>query len=1683
MDQLKGKKFLNRLARIVLKTVLCILVFFLLIGILVQTPPVQNLVRKKAVAWLEKKLQTKVEVGRIYVGLAGKITLANIYIEDREKDTLLSGGSLQANVNLGRLIFRSELDLRKLELENITAKIRRQLPDTIFNYQFIVDAFIPPDTSSSFVKDSTSTIIAIPSIVLNNVRLVYNDVITGSEMQAMILHLDTKIDKLDATNFIFDIPQMNIDGLTARVYQVKPLATPDPLAKDIAEAKQPSNMHLNFKDANLKNIKVDYRNDVSATYANLNVGSLNVKLNRLDLTNRIIELENISLDNSITAIRLGKKEAARVVKEEVKQEVESQVIAGWRIEVASLNLNNNYLQFDDDNTGRIRNGMDYAHLKADSFTLQANNILFSKDSIAGDIQKASFKEQSGFVLQELQTNFLYANNEAYLKDLLLKTPGTELKRYALLKYSSYEALANSFDRTQMDVDISQSHVQVKDILTFAPQLRSNPAFANPNEVWHLNLQGTGTLASLHIQNLQFSGLKNTQIDAKGSLASINNANNAGARLIIRKLHTTQTDIALFTRQRLSNDQINLPEEFDASGTLAGSINKLSADVNIYSSVGNVSVRGQFTNLSKPAAVVYTAQVKTNSLNLGSILRNNQLGSTSGNIAISGKGFTPDNFDAKFKGSVYSLGFNNYSYRNIELNGNVRQSAFTVYADINDPNVDLNGTSTGKISSVNTSFRFVGSIDSVKTMPLHFTDQPVVVRGQIDADIPVMNAKYVEGNILMTKALFVSKDQRLPLDTIRLAAGRNDSVQFITLASDVANARLSGQYRYSELGSIFQNSIQPYFSIVPGNTTNNLQPYRINFAVDIASSPILAAFVPGLKTFEPIHAEGSVTNAEGLNAVATTAYIVYQGNEISGLNLKINTTTNGLQFTGDIQRLKSASTLDLYHTGFTATALNNKIDFSLNIDDANARDKYYVSGILSQPSPGIYTLNLKPDSLLLNYERWAVLPNNSITITKNNIIGNLTLQKNEQQLILKSLPDVNQSLNVDFTNFRLATITGFMRADSLLVDGSMNGTITFKNILKQPVFTSDLAINNLSLKKDTIGNLKIKVDNTSGDRYNTNATITGRGNDIVLTGSFAPQGSSDIAMDLQLAIRQMQLSTMEGALGGYLKNASGTVNGNITIGGTISEPKINGPLNFDKASFALSMLGSQFRVDGEKITVTENGFDFNDFVIRDTANNTLTLNGIVRTPNFIDYSFDMAVHSVNFKVLSTTKKQSKTYYGDLVISSDLQIYGTDKKPIVDGAITVNDGTKLTIVVPEKEPGVVEREGIVEFVDMDTPENDSLFLAFDSLNNSQIKGLDITVNIEVKKEAIFNIVIDEANGDFLSLQGEALISTGIDPSGKITMVGNYELEKGAYEITFNFLHRRFDIQKGSKITWLNEPTKATMDVLGVYIANTSPIDLVQNQIDGSTPAIRNTYLQKLPFEVRLHLTGEILEPKVDFDIVLPADKNYGVSNDIITQVDTRLEQLRQDPGEINKQVFALLLLNRFVGQNPLASSSPLFNAESYVRQSVSKLLTGELNHLASGLIDGVDLTFDVSSTDDYTTGERRNRTDLNIGISKRLLNERLTITAGSNLELDGPKNSNQKASNVIGNLAVNYSLSKDGRYALRFYRKNEYQGAIDGYIIETGMSFIITVDYNRFKELLRRRKQKVETISTTTTQNHK
>jgi hypothetical protein len=263
-------------------------------------------------------------------------------------------------------------------------------------------------------------------------------------------------------------------------------------------------------------------------------------------------------------------------------------------------------------------------------------------------------------------------------------------------------------------------------------------------------------------------------------------------------------------------------------------------------------------------------------------------------------------------------------------------------------------------------------------------------------------------------------------------------------------------------------------------------------------------------------------------------------------------------------------------------------------------------------------------------------------------------------------------------------------------------------------------------------------------------------------------------------------------------------------------------------------------------------------------------------------------------------------------------------------------------------------------------------------------------------------------------------------------------------------------------------ADINITAVYKIKAAPIDLLDNQLAGITAEERNTYKEKIPFETELKMNGELMKPDISFDIILPEENNNSVSSKILNETKSKLAQLREQSDELNKQVFALIVLGRFIGENPFASESGGTSASSIARESASKILSQQLNNLAGDLISGVELNFDLQTIDDYSTGQKENKTDLNIGVTKKLLNDRLKVTVGSSFGLEGSQQANEQAANIGGDISLDYQLSKDGKYKIRAYRVNKYQVALQGEVVETGIAFIITLDYDKFRELFHKSK---------------
>ena len=69
-----------------------------------------------------------------------------------------------------------------------------------------------------------------------------------------------------------------------------------------------------------------------------------------------------------------------------------------------------------------------------------------------------------------------------------------------------------------------------------------------------------------------------------------------------------------------------------------------------------------------------------------------------------------------------------------------------------------------------------------------------------------------GNILITNAVMVNNNERVQLDSISIFAENINNNQLIRVQSQFLTAEMDGKYKLTQLADIFQQSIDPYFSL-------------------------------------------------------------------------------------------------------------------------------------------------------------------------------------------------------------------------------------------------------------------------------------------------------------------------------------------------------------------------------------------------------------------------------------------------------------------------------------------------------------------------------------------------------------------------------------------------------------------------------------------------------------------------------------------------------------------------------------------------------------------------------------------------------------------------------------------------------------------------------------------------------
>ena len=1633
----------------------------LLVFLLIRVPFVQQYVIQQLVGYLETSIKTPVSIQKVEMNLPKTLVLEGVYFEDQQGDTLLSGDTLRVDLNFFKL-FSNTLEISNLDLRGITAHVSRSLPDSRFNFDYIIEAFVDTTENSPEDRSASGMAFSMKAINLDRIQLQYQDAVIGTSLAFSLEHLDTKIETFDLDRMHFDISEVRIQGVDTDVEQWAVVQASDSMEADTEPQEETFALpKVQVGNMQLGDIQVHYKDRSAHLQADVSFAHLFAELKQLDLESEKLQFGKLELQDHYSQIRMGASQTMEHPQEDPTGGDTTTI--NWEVQAEQVRLSNNHIRYDDSTQALLPRGMDYAHLDMQDVYLDLQHFYFTMDSIAGSLSQFSMQEKSGLRVQDLRTDFQYTSTGVVLENLLLETPHTRLQHDIRLTYPSLESLSTDLASIGIQGELQESYLGMEDVEILMPELFEMPELQGLKGArFYLDTRVSGLLGNLSIPKLTLRTMDDTFLEASGQIKGLPDVERIFADLQLTELRSTQGDLSRLIAAELLPEGISLPDKIKLNGVFTGGMQAFKTRMQLHSTLGNARVSGMY---AARGDTLYQGNLLVEDFQLDRWMGDTTLGILSVEARIKGRGLDPKTVEGEAEGRLIAAGYNGYTYKDIHFDAHAAAGNLQASLKGTDPNLSLSMNAQADLNGIYPQVQAELNLDTLDLYALNFMEEPFRYRGKVEADFSSADPDFLNGRLHVLRSEIAYNGAKYQLDSLNVYARNADSLQVIYLQSEPLRAHMIGDYQLSQLPMAMQDVLGSYYSPLRPDTIEAYRDQSFEFSASFQRSPLVQELVPELTEMEPVTLDGTFQSADRMiNMRLGAHHVLYDGTRIDTLSLDVNSVDSTLYYAGGIKRIE-VSDINLINTLLSGTIHDNVLEAGLWIKDAKDREQYHIGAELFAEDQD-YRLSIKPDGLMLNYAQWDVDPGNALYFGENGILAQtFNLEHEGQEMHLNSRDTVkNAPLDLEFKDFRIETLTKFIESSTLKLGGALQGDVQVDRLSSSPVFVSDLSIDQFYFNQDTIGDILLKVDNQQANTYAAELGVVGQGNDVQLKGVYHAPLQGVPNFDMLLDIQNLNMSTLEAFSFGSIRKSTGAIQGKLAIKGTTEEPNIQGDLLFDQAETTISMLNAHFGMDQQKINFNRSGMRFNQFQIKDEAGNTAMLNGNIRTSNYLDYAFNLGITARNLQVLHSTSKDNDLFYGDLFLDTDLKITGDMENPKVNGTLRVNPETDMTVLVPDDQPGLVEREGIVEFVDLSDSTNRQIQTSVEALRTRTVPGMDVSLNIDVDPEAAFTVIIDPGTGDALHAKGSAELTAGIDPGGNISLAGTYEVTEGSYRMSFNMINRRFDFQKGSLITWSGDPYQADLDITAVYQVDAPPLDLVEHQLSGQNTTL---FKEKIPFNVNLFIKGEMMKPELAFGIGMDSEQAQ-VSQDVSSLVETRLLQLQEDESELNKQVFALIVLGRFVAENPFASLAGA-NVGSMARESVSKILSAQLNRLAGDLIAGVELNFDLESTDDYSTGQQQSRTDLNVGVSKQLFNDRLKVTVGSNFGLEGANQPGRQATNIAGDISMDYKLSKDGRYLLRAYRQNKYEVTLQGQVVETGLGFVISMDYNEFKELLMNARQ--------------
>ncbi|ALJ06829.1 hypothetical protein APS56_11295 [Pseudalgibacter alginicilyticus] len=1625
------------------RIILGILVLLFLILLFIRSPWGQNIIVNKAVAFVSNKTHTKIVLKKLFITFNGNIQLNGLYLEDTKGDTLVYSKSLEANVPLWTMMTGKGVGVDALYWEGLRANIIRK--DTIdgYNFQFLIDAFASTDTTS--VKtDSTSTPLKIILGNLNfkNLDIVFDDNVIGTNSQFKIGKLQADFDKTDLEQMFFETSKIELTDSNIKFIQKQV-----PKVADSSASKLPV---LVIEKLKMNNVLADYKSFGDNIAAKANIQDFYAEIPSLNLVTNTFKLDDIRLKNS--SFVLHTKSNPNLASHNPEETSNAFQWPEQKITVNNINFQNiAFSYFVDDekaNTGSLNpKAMVWTDLN-----FLANNIILKDKTAKLHIENTSIKENSGLDLKALSLSLSVSDQTLNLKNLKTALNNNNLEANLHLEYSALSSLMKAPETSKIDLNIPNFKIDINDIFLFQPELKKNAILDSlSSKPFTGNIKANGYLSKIRISSIKANWGNSTKFSANGNIQNATNTDSLQLNIPNFYAITKRSDISKFVNEKETG--VRLPEDLKLTGEIKGALNNIYTNAVLNTSQGLAKLIGHLKNAND---LEFTADVSIENYQLDDLLQNKQLGPLNTTIKAQGKGKNINTLNANLEATISNFKYNNYDVNDLKLIGNIKNGRGIITSNYKDSNLNADLNAKLILDSMAPEAHIKLNIIGANLQTLGIMQRDIKTSMNIQTDFKGNGTNY-DITTEINDGVVVYDNKTYLLGRVNAMAHIRKDTTSVSIKNKLINMILQSNAEPQKFSKALRNHIASYFYRDQKISDRLSQPVHLKLRGHINQAPILNdVFLVNAKDLDTINlAIDFNEKARQLKANVEVPHINYSGMVLDSLAFSMDTDNEKFTFDIGFKNIL-AGPLNIPKTTIVGNQSNNKLDLNISAFRDNTQMMYVDANITGNREK--LNLHVIPEKLILNNENWSIPANNELIFTDNKKLAfsNFKINKNEQSIeITDKLSNVSKNhIAITYTNFKISEILDYLNPKTKLATGILQGDFIIESPFQETGVLANLSVNQLKVMEVNLGTLKLDAKSLGGKSYDFNAKLKGGEINLDLKGGYIAR-QTGANLDLNLDINQFNMKALTGFSQSNISEADGTFSGNFKLTGTTEQPNYEGKLNFNNAYFKLSKFNTGFTLANETLNINNTGVSMNNFTISDVNKNTFALSGKIGTASFINPTFNLKLKANDFQFINATKEDNDFLYGKARFNADASILGDLQIPKVDMNVTVDSETDITYVLPSASVNIEERDGVVLFVNRENPD---AILTQTEEKTATIKGFDITTSLKIGKEAAFTLLIDEETGDNFKVSGEGDFNFKMNPNGNMTLAGIYEVETGHYELNlYNLVNRKFNLESGSRVTWSGDPFDAKMDIKALYEVDASASTLMA-PIYSNDNVSSNKFRQVLPFYVYLNIDGQLMEPKINFNLDMPEEDQGAIGG----QVYGRVQQLNQQEDELNRQVFSLLVLNRFYPDS--GSDGSTGGVASIARDNLNDAVSDQLNIFSDKLLGqtGFELDFGLDSYTDYQGNSPEDRTQLDIAAQKKLFNDRLIVRVGSEVDIQGSSSTDEETP-LIGNVSIEYLLSENGRYRLKGFRKNEFENVIDGQTIVSGISVIFTQEFNKFRAL--------------------